>query len=382
MTRIKPLILLTTAFIAVQLPSCTPSPERNESMTVSSDRPAPAEGAEIATLAGGCFWCMEPPFEAQPGVYSVISGYSGGPEVNPSYENVASGRTGHTEAIQVTFDPEQISYETILEIFWRSMDPTDPGGQFADRGTQYRPSIFAHDEKQREIAAKSKAALMASGRFDKPIAVEIVDFEAFYPAEDYHQDYYRKNPTHYKAYRRGSGREGFLQQTWGEKLEKMKKTGKSYQKPSDAEIRERLNDIQYKVTQEEGTEPPFKNTYWDNKQPGIYVDIVSGEPLFSSHDKFESGTGWPSFVRPLVRENIVTVEDRSLMSVRTEVRSKHGDSHLGHVFPDGPQPTGLRFCMNSASMRFIPAEDLEKEGYGQFVREFVKHAGKEGGQGK
>jgi peptide methionine sulfoxide reductase msrA/msrB len=345
-------------------------------MTVSSDRPAPAEGTEFATLAGGCFWCMEPPYENQPGVYSVISGYSGGPEVNPSYDKVARGLTGHTEAIQVTFDPEQISYGEILDIFWRSMDPTDAGGQFADRGTQYRPSIFVHDEAQKAIATKSKQALMDSGKFDKPIVVEIVDFDAFYPAEDYHQDYYRKNPSHYKAYRRGSGREGFLQNTWGDELEKMKKTGKKYEKPSDAELRERLTELQYQVTQHEGTERAFKNEYWDNKQPGIYVDVVSGEPLFSSHDKFESGTGWPSFTRPLVRENIVTKEDNQMFMSRTEVRSKHGDSHLGHVFTDGPKPTGLRYCMNSAAMRFISADDLKKEGYDEFVKDFVKQAGK------
>ncbi|MFQ5504144.1 MAG: peptide-methionine (R)-S-oxide reductase MsrB [Planctomycetota bacterium] len=318
----------------------------------------------MATFAGGCFWCMEPPFEGLGGVRSVVAGYSGGKEENPSYKQVSSGRTGHTESVQIAFDPGVISYEKLLEVYWRSMDPTDAGGQFADRGSQYRPEIFVHDPSQRAAARRSREVLARSGRFAEPIVVPITEYSAFWPAEDYHQDYYRKKPAHYKAYRKGSGREGFLEKRWGG--EPKQGSGKAYGKPPEAVLLKRLSALQYRVTQENGTERPFDNLYWNNKRSGIYVDVVSGEPLFSSKDKYESGTGWPSFVRPLVPENIVKVQDRSHGTVRTEVRSKHGDSHLGHVFEDGPEPTGLRFCINSASLRFIEAGSLEKEGYGRF----------------
>lgn len=323
----------------------------------------------IATLAGGCFWCVEADMEKLPGVVKVISGYTGGTGTNPTYETYAE--QGHIEAVQVFYDPDKITYEQILDSFWRHIDPTDPGGQFVDRGPQYRSAIFYHDEEQKRIAEKSREALAKSGRFDKPVVTEILKFTKFYDAEEYHQDYYKKNPLRYRYYRHGSGRDPFIEKVWKKApAAAAPASGQTYRKPDDQTLKKKLTPLQYSVTQKEDTEPPFRNEYWDNKKEGIYVDVVSGEPLFSSLDKYDSGTGWPSFTRPLEPGNIVEKEDKGLFMRRTEVRSRYGDSHLGHVFPDGPPPTGLRYCMNSASMRFIPRENLEKEGYGQYSKLF------------
>lgn len=312
-----------------------------------------------ATFAGGCFWCMVSPFDDQPGVLQVFSGYTGGHTQNPTYKEVCSDTTGHLEAVEITYDPERIAYTDLLEMFWRQIDPTDPGGQFADRGRSYQTAIFYHDEEQRLQAEESRRQLEASNRFAAPIATQILPAQDFWPAEEYHQDYYKKNPFHYKHYRKGSGREGFIQEYW--QVEK-----------DPSELKKKLSRIQFQVTQENGTEPPFQNEYWDEKRPGIYVDIVSGEPLFSSLDKFDSGCGWPSFTKPLHKDALVEKNDLSHGMIRTEVRSRRADSHLGHVFDDGPGPTGLRYCINSAAIRFIPLEQLEREGYGKYLSLFSK----------
>jgi peptide methionine sulfoxide reductase msrA/msrB len=301
---------------------------------------------KIATFAGGCFWCMVKPFDQYEGVQKVVSGYTGGHTKNPTYEEVCTDKTGHIEAIQITYDNEVISYKELLDIFWNQIDPTDEGGQFNDRGHKYKTAIFYHDEEQKNIAMKSKKELEESEIYTNSIVTMIIPATTFYEAEEYHQGYYKKNKKHYDRYYKGSGRFDFVKRNWAKK---------------------NLTDLQFQVTQNDMTEKPFENAYYNNKEEGIYVDLVTKEVLFSSKHKFDSVCGWPSFYKSINNECVVGRYDYSNGMKRVEVRSKEGDNHLGHVFDDGPKELGgIRFCINSASLKFIPRDKMIENGYGEY----------------
>ncbi len=351
-----------------------------------------------ATFAGGCFWCVESDMEKVEGVKEVVSGYAGGQVENPTYKQVSSGTTGHREAVQVFYDPTVVTYEQLLDVFWTHIDPTDGDGQFADRGVQYSPAIYYHNEAQRAAAERSKDDV--AQLLDSPIAVDIVPYTNFYVAEDYHQDYYKKNPLPYRYYRRGSGRDDYIERVWGARATDARKKvcitatcaavrptmssrvsqqseERNYTRPDDATLKESLTSLQYDVTQKEKTEPAFRNKYWDNHREGIYVDVVSGEPLFSSTDKFDSGTGWPSFLKPIEPGHIVERDDYTLLYRRVELKSAGARSHLGHIIFDGPEDNDrVRYCINSAALRFIPKEELPGTPYERFLSLFEDHHSK------
>ena len=309
-----------------------------------------------AIFAGGCFWCMVKPFDQYDGVISVVSGYTGGDVKDPTYEQVCTHETGHVEAILIKYDDEVISYNELLEVYWRQINPTDEFGQFGDRGSSYKSAIFYTDEDQKNMAYESKKQLQESNVFDLDIVTEILPAQVFYEAEEHHQNYYKKNPNHYYRYYIGSGRYQFTKEKW------------DMNNNAREELKKKLTPIQFEVTQNDKTEPAFNNDYHDHKEEGIYVDIVSGEVLFTSKDKFDSGCGWPSFTKPAKSNTVFEKKDFTHGMIRTEVRSSKANSHLGHVFDDGPiESGGLRYCINSASLRFIHKEDMIKEGYGKYL---------------
>lgn len=334
----------------------------------------------LAYFAGGCFWCTEADFEKIPGVSAAISGYAGGHLEHPSYTEVVTETTGHRESVEVRYDPSRVTYRALVEYFFAHIDPEDGGGQFVDRGESYTSAIFFQNADEERIARDVVSELTRSGAYQKPIVTLILPFANFYPAEEYHQDYYKKNPLRYEYYRSRSGRDDRIAELCARRgtsglscglpakgaTTSISKHWEMFVKPADAALGTTLSPLAYRVTQEDDTEPAFRNAYWDNAEEGIYVDVVSGEPLFSSLDKYDSGTGWPSFTKPISPDAVKTREDRSLFATRIEVRSAIADSHLGHVFDDGPLPLGKRWCMNSAALRFVPRSRLGEEGYGEY----------------
>ena len=333
-----------------------------------------SQTTETAIFAGGRFWSLQAAFENVYGVISVTAGYTGGSTRTPTEESYADG--GHVQAVRIVFDPTRVDYEELLEEYWFQTDPTDPDGQFTDRGPQFRPVIYHVDAKQRKAAEASKQAVAMSGRFADPVVTEIRKAAAFHPADGEQQGYARLNAASYTAYLTRSGRKDFFDAIWGTEARMdpaaPPSVRREFGKPSSRQLKETLSALQYEVTQQNGTERSYRNEYWDNHEEGLYVDVVSGEPLFSSRDKYDSRTGWPSFTRPLAPSNIVIETDTSYGMVRMEVRSRFADSHLGHLFEDGPAPTGLRYCMNSAALRFIPVDELEGSGYGRYLDHFLR----------
>jgi len=342
---------------------------------VSQSESSATSTSATALFANGCFWCVEADFEKLPGVLDAVSGYADGTGENPTYANYAS--TGHREVVLVTYDPARVSYAQLVEYMIKHGDPTDADGSFYDRGYEYSPGVYYGNEKEKSDAEEIIRKFDALKIFEKKLALTVLPLTQFWPAEEYHQDYYKKSSLKYSYYRKGSGRDAFIARYFGNTptLAIAQKpplnSWRSFVKPSLQELRAKLTPLQFEVTQKEGTERPFDNEYDRNTEAGIYVDIVSGEPLYSSLDKYDSKTGWPSFTKPLVSSNIVLKKDSYLAFTRTEVRSLYGDSHLGHVFEDGPpEKGGLRYCMNSAAMRFIPKGELEGAGYGEYAVQF------------
>ncbi len=354
----------------------------NEVSMQSADIELGSNDVSVKTMlvAGGCFWCVEADLEKLTGVIEVVSGYAEGTNENPTYDNYS--KNGHREVVEVTYNPQVVTFEEILIYAMKHMDPTDDHGSFYDRGDYYAPAFYYENDIEKALIENLIKEVDENGPYEKPLAVDVVARpENFWPAEDFHQDYYKGalSQLKYKYYRNASGRDDFIEENWGDNTDASLPWREStsdatdapwsnFIKPSDVELQSMLTDIQYKVTQKNGTERSFTNEYWDNKEEGIYVDIVSGEPLFSSTHKFDSGTGWPSFTRPIEFSYVTEHDDFLLLQPRVEIRSAIADSHLGHVFNDAPEELGgVRYCMNSASLRFIAKTEMQSEGYGDYL---------------
>lgn len=308
-------------------------------------------------LAGGCFWGIEAYMERIYGVADAVNGYANGKTQNPKYEDLLYRNSGHAETVEVTYDPAKVSLEKLLYDYLKVVDLTSMNKQGNDRGTQYRTGVYYTDEKEKKVI--QSVLEKEQQKYSDKIVVEVLPLENFAKAEEYHQNYLEKNPNGYCHIDFSLATEEIIDP-------------KKYPKPSDEELKKKLTDIQYRVTQKNDTEHAFSNQYWDNKAQGIYVDVATGEPLFSSKDKFESGCGWPSFSKPIEKNVVTYQEDNSYNMSRVEVRSRSGNSHLGHVFEDGPKELGgLRYCINSASIRFIPLDKMKEEGY-EYLMYLVK----------
>jgi len=309
----------------------------------------------IIYLAGGCFWGLEAYMERIQGVTDAVSGYANGKGDTTNYQLLHA--TDHAETVKVTYDPNKISLDKLLQYYFRVIDPTSINKQGNDRGRQYRTGIYYQNEQDKAVIEAALKTLQS--KYQEPIQIEVEPLKNYVEAEEYHQDYLKKNPNGYCHIDIKKADEPLIDD-------------KKYPKPSDAELKQKLTALQYDVTQGKHTERSFSNEYWDNFAPGIYVDITTGEPLFSSKDKFESGCGWPSFTKPIAAEVAEYQRDNSFNMTRIEVLSRSGHAHLGHVFDDGPRDKGgLRYCINSASIKFIPLDEMEKQGYGDLIP-FVK----------
>lgn len=318
-------------------------------------------------FAGGCFWGTEHFFSKVNGVTETEAGYANSRVPSPSYREVCSGATGAAETVRVVYDPEVVSLPFLIELYFKTIDPTILNRQGNDVGTQYRTGIFYTDAADRALI--DDAVDRERAHYARPIVVEVRQLENFYPAEDYHQQYLEKNPGGYCHISPGMMRmaEEAKDPYLGNHKDNISQEGR-YRKPTDEELRRKLTAEQYAVTQQSATERPYTNEYDDEFRPGIYVDITTGQPLFVSTDKFDSGCGWPAFSRPISPDLLTEVPDNSHGMRRVEVRSTLGDAHLGHVFTDGPRSSGgLRYCINSASLRFIPKSEMEAEGYGEYL---------------